>query len=1137
MSSAGELRYTITADVTQAAAAIERLKETFSSLGGHVKAVLNSMSFDMKKGLLLEGEISSSEARLLTFTQRVKDAFSGLGSALSSLADKFSFVGRVAAGIIVADIFFQGIRAIREAINAYTEMEARLTTLALISTNTSKEFVSAFADMKNAAIEASQRFGVGIDDAAKGLEALIKAGFSVKDAIMALNDALAASKIEGTAVENVTRNLVMVMSQFGISASDTTRATSALINMSRLGIGTMNDFAKGLGNVGGMAKAFGLSIEETGALMVLLERRFGSADEAGTALNRVLRDLFEITTKLGISIRDTEGNLRPTIDLLTEVRQKVKELGGDMETLINVLGTGIDIRALRGLIYIAEASDEEFRKLVEEMKEGVTVQEIYIRSLGTTKTAVDFLTSSMERNLSLGFGDIYKRMAAGIMDFAISIGLVAKNTETLTASLGYRLKMLEEEQNRGALSLQGSIARVKVVFDELIKTATAEELRAIGKVFDDWIAAAERAGREVPHEIKTMRDIVKATVDEWPWIGNLIEDDAKKAEEAARNLIHTIQSMSNQVLGATKNLDSAFKDAFTLGKLMGPEGAAAGFVLLIEKMKDLERESQALKDRVQGDVKFLGNLWKENAELFKKWFFEWVDEGKIKVEDAKRYIEDLALIIEDFPKEELLGKLFEVENARKAREEAEKTRKEYEKLVEEAEKGRKAILEWAQGFLNAQRNLGMFTRDLAQLDKLLSDLREKGIEVKLSAPIQELRDFINELNNTSITLKVGIETFNMMNSAVNLVANTFKAKQDVMEGFYFGSAKAMRELSRMLREKNGLTQDEIKYANELLGFLQKENTLTADQIALIKQLLDLNMLLPTANKALKEEYKHLLDVFDDIVKSTENKNKLSLEEEATMKRLSGIQSVLNLYTQFNTVAMQAMQFAMLGNTEAAEKLTGFLRALAGATEDGYLDAQEYKDILQSLGVTFDEQGKPVFNFKSYLEELAKTVETNTQKINDLINAINSLSDKTVVVTVITRHVTEGSGSGGGEGGGGSGSGSGGSGDGGEGGGGSGSGSGGGGGVGGGMDGSGPLLLQHGTFRVPRTSLALIHEGEMVIPKPFAEEFRERISRSGSGSINININVPAGMSRSKWFEDRRYWHNVAKIIAFRLREVY
>jgi TP901 family phage tail tape measure protein len=918
MSSAGELRYTITADVTQAAAAIERLKETFSSLGGHVKAVLNSLNFDMKKGLLLEGEISSSEARLLTFTQRVKDAFSGLGSALSSVADKFSFVGRVAAGIIVADIFFQGIRAIREAINAYTEMEARLTTLALISTNTSKEFVSAFADMKNAAIEASQRFGVGIDDAAKGLEALIKAGFSVKDAIMALNDALAASKIEGTAVENVTRNLVMVMSQFGISASDTTRATSALINMSRLGIGTMNDFAKGLGNVGGMAKAFGLSIEETGALMVLLERRFGSADEAGTALNRVLRDLFEITTKLGISIRDTEGNLRPTIDLLTEVRQKVKELGGDMETLINVLGTGIDIRALRGLIYIAEASDEEFKKLVEEMKEGVTVQEIYIRSLGTAKGAVDFLTSSMERNLSLGFGEIYKNAAANLMTFAVNIGLVSKNTETLSAVLGNQFRTLLDFLQKGDYLRGGIIVKnIEDTFNQLIRISSNEELRALLKVFDDWIAAAERAGVKIPEKIMDMRNKLKMIVDELE-IGEIIERQMRNAERTVENLINTIVSMSSKVLDASKNLSSGFKDAFELSKLMGPEGAAAGFVILIQKMKDLERESQALKDRVQGDVKFLGNLWKENAELFKKWFFEWVDEGKIKVEDAKRYIEDLALIIEDFPKEELLGKLFEVENARKAREEAEKTRKEYEKLVEEAEKGRKAILEWAQGFLSAQRNLGMFTRDLAQLDKLLSDLREKGIEVKLSAPIQELRDFINELNNTSITLKVGIETFNMMNSAVNLVANTFKAKQDVMEGFYFGSAKAIRELSRMLREKNGLTQDEIKYANELLGFLQKENALTADQIALIKQLLDLNMLLPTANKARKEEYKHLLDVFDDIVKATENKNKLSLEEEATMKRLSGIQSVLNLYTQFNTVAMQAMQFAMLGNTEAAE---------------------------------------------------------------------------------------------------------------------------------------------------------------------------------------------------------------------------
>jgi hypothetical protein len=49
MSSAGELRYTITADVTQAAAAIERLKETFSSLGGHVKAVLNSHEFRHEK--------------------------------------------------------------------------------------------------------------------------------------------------------------------------------------------------------------------------------------------------------------------------------------------------------------------------------------------------------------------------------------------------------------------------------------------------------------------------------------------------------------------------------------------------------------------------------------------------------------------------------------------------------------------------------------------------------------------------------------------------------------------------------------------------------------------------------------------------------------------------------------------------------------------------------------------------------------------------------------------------------------------------------------------------------------------------------------------------------------------------------
>ncbi|RLI45698.1 hypothetical protein DRO64_02100, partial [Candidatus Bathyarchaeota archaeon] len=63
-----------------------------------------------------------------------------------------------------------------------------------------------------------------------------------------------------------------------------------------------NDFAQGLANCGATARNLGLSLEDTTTWLVVLERRFGSAQEAGTHLNRFFLDLYEIAEKLGIPI-------------------------------------------------------------------------------------------------------------------------------------------------------------------------------------------------------------------------------------------------------------------------------------------------------------------------------------------------------------------------------------------------------------------------------------------------------------------------------------------------------------------------------------------------------------------------------------------------------------------------------------------------------------------------------------------------------------------------------------------------------------------------------------------------------------------------------------------------------------------
>jgi hypothetical protein len=52
--------------------------------------------------------------------------------------------------------------------------------------------------------------------------------------------------------------------------------------------------------------------------------------------------------------------------------------------------------------------------------------------------------------------------------------------------------------------------------------------------------------------------------------------------------------------------------------------------------------------------------------------------------------------------------------------------------------------------------------------------------------------------------------------------------------------------------------------------------------------------------------------------------------------------------------------------------------------------------------------------------------------------------------------------------------------------------------------------QHGAWYVPRTGPALLHEGEMVLPRSVAEWFR----RGGVASTVVNVNMNVNISGEK-----------------------
>jgi len=159
----------------------------------------------------------------------------------------------------------------------------------------------------------------------------------------------------------------------------------------------------------------------------------------------------------------------------------------------------------------------------------------------------------------------------------------------------------------------------------------------------------------------------------------------------------------------------------------------------------------------------------------------------------------------------------------------------------------------------------------------------------------------------------------------------------------------------------------------------------------------------------------------------------------------------------------ALQLAMLGADEAAEAYMNTSIALADAMSDGIITQEEYKKILEMLGITFDEQGKPIINLKGIMEEFKnKLIETRDQIISfrDTLKSIDGL-------TVHTWHyhhkveITERK-----------------------------------------EEQIRPGGYQKGAWYTPE-GWAYLHRGEMVLPRPVADWFR-RVGPSINLSVNINM---------------------------------
>lgn len=288
-------------------------------------------------------QMQSVEQRISRFGGQMQSVGAGM------LALTAPLVGFAAAGIRVASQFDDAMAEISARAGIVGEDLQRISDFAL----------QMGADTAFSANQAADAF----------LQ-LLTSGQSTEQAIATLPAVLTAAAASGEDLGRTADLLTDILAAFGLQVEDATMVVDVLAKAAGASSADMASLGQGFNNVGPIARQFGLSVEQTAAILAVFSENGIKGAEAGTQLKSMLTNMTRQTDtvasaweRLGTSMYDAMGNVRPIGDVLQDIRrgldgmteqqriQTIQDLAGSFGQMgLAALTAGDPLSAMLGLM-------------------------------------------------------------------------------------------------------------------------------------------------------------------------------------------------------------------------------------------------------------------------------------------------------------------------------------------------------------------------------------------------------------------------------------------------------------------------------------------------------------------------------------------------------------------------------------------------------------------------------------------------------------------------------------------------------------------------------------------------------------------------------------------------------------------
>lgn len=241
-------------------------------------------------------------------------------------------LSRVATWGAAAGVVFGTVQLFQDAVDTVISTESAVVSLGKVMAESEKDFESFAAQARDTAIAIAQDFGQPLEDVLDTMVTFGQQGLNLDQVTEASKAAALASQVTVLDQPTAASALTAAIEQFGLEARQATTIVDKFNEVSNNAAVTEDVLAEALKKAGLAARNAGANLDEfNGVVAAISEQTRQSGQEIGTALRFIFSRLTteeaeQGLSDIGVSIRDTEGQLRGFVPIVQDVADKFDTL-------------------------------------------------------------------------------------------------------------------------------------------------------------------------------------------------------------------------------------------------------------------------------------------------------------------------------------------------------------------------------------------------------------------------------------------------------------------------------------------------------------------------------------------------------------------------------------------------------------------------------------------------------------------------------------------------------------------------------------------------------------------------------------------------------------------------------------------